>query len=224
MLSIIIPTYNEAQNLPELIKQIKALDLPEYEILIVDDNSPDGTAAVARQLGAETIVRTTDRGLSQSVIAGFQKARGDYLLVMDADLSHPVEAIPALVTAIQAGAQVAIGSRYVDQGELQNWQLIRKFYSWLATLVVRPLTPVKDPMAGFFCLDKNVWQRAPLKPRGYKILLEILVRCRVKNFTEIPITFTDRTQGQSKLNLKVKWDYFVQLLSLYWWRLTHLFA
>ncbi len=223
MVSIIVPTYNEAENIKTLICRLRGLSLGDMEIIIVDDNSPDGTARAARDENVKTIVRSTDRGLSQAVVAGFNAAEGDILLVMDADLSHPVEKVPELVAAVCGGVDMAIGSRYVSDGETTGWPFLRRLYSGSATLAVRPLTKVKDPMAGFFCLKKEVLSRGKLIPRGYKILLEILVRCGVKNYREIPISFTDRQKGQSKLDMKVKTDYVRQLLSLYAFKAASLF-
>ncbi len=221
--SIIIPTYNEVENLPRLIREIRRLKLRAAEILVVDDNSPDGTALAARQSRVRTVVRTEDRGLSQAVAEGFRRARGEWLLVMDADLSHPPRRIPALLDAMKKGAEVAVGSRYSKDGELQKWPLLRRLYSLAATVAVRPLTGCQDPMAGFFCVRRDVLERGRLVPRGYKILLEILVRCRVKQPVEVPIVFTDRQRGKSKLNLNVQVEFVRQLLSLYKYRFLSYF-
>ena len=150
--TVVVPTYNEADNLPELVKRI-CTSLPDAEVLVIDDASKDGTADVARRLGTEWPVRIVERfderGLSTAVMKGFAEAKTDLCVVMDADLSHPPEAIPKLVQAVQEGADVAVGSRYVPGGDIDEWPLFRRFASKAGTLLARPLTPVRDPMAGF---------------------------------------------------------------------------
>jgi dolichol-phosphate mannosyltransferase len=216
--TVIVPTYNESDNLPALVERICAA-LPASEIVVVDDASKDGTADVARELGRKYPVRVVERfderGLSTAVLRGMQEARTEICVVMDADLSHPPEAIPKLVKAVQDGADVAVGSRYVPGGDIDEWPLFRRLASRAGTLLARPLTPVRDPMAGFFCLRKSLIAGIPLKPRGFKILLEILARSGAKNTVEVPIHFEDRAAGASKFSSKERREFLRQVWTLY---------
>jgi dolichol-phosphate mannosyltransferase len=227
MLSVIIPTYNEKQNVRALIE--RTLDVFETlsedaEMLIVDDDSPDGTAAevraVAEEFGAgdrvKVIVREEDRGLAKSVMAGFEAANGDILAVMDADLSHPPELLPELLKPIRSGeAEVTVASRRVEGGGVENWPLKRRFASWFAGLLARPLVPVKDTTSGFFALRRECIDGVELRPIGYKIGLEVMARATYANACEVPFTFTDRQAGTSKLGSAVMAAYVLQLAALY---------
>lgn len=219
--SIIVPTYNERDNLPELFARLKAAlaaaELP-FELLVVDDDSPDGTAQAAEALGPEAraIVRRGARGLATAVILGIRGARYDRFVCMDADLSHPPEMVPALVAALdQAG--MSIGSRYVSGGETVDWSWLRWLNSAVATALARPLTAASDPMSGFFAADRQTIPLDALDPVGYKIALEILVKSRL-SLIELPITFTDRRRGDSKMTARQQHEYLVHLLRLYRWR------
>jgi len=216
--TVVVPTYNESDNLPVLAERVCAA-LPNCEIIVVDDASEDGTADVARELARKfpirVVERVDERGLSTAVLRGMQEARSELCVVMDADLSHPPEAIPKLVQAVQEGADVAVGSRYVAGGDIDEWPLFRRLASWLGTLLARPLTPVRDPMAGFFCLRKSLIAGIPLKPRGFKILLEILARTGTRNTVEVPIHFEDRAAGASKFGSKQQRDFLRQVWTLY---------
>jgi len=216
--TVVVPTYNESANLPQLVERICAA-LPDTEIVVVDDASRDGTADVARKLADKYPVRIVERfderGLSTAVLRGMEEARTDVCVVMDADLSHPPEAIPKLVQAVRDGADVAVGSRYVPGGDIDAWPLFRRLASRAGTLLARPLTPVRDPMAGFFCLRKSLFAGIPLKPRGFKILLEILARTGTKNTAEVPIHFEDRAAGASKFSSKERKEFLRQVWTLY---------
>lgn len=216
--TVVVPTYNEADNLPELVKRICGA-LPEVEVLVIDDASKDGTADVARRLGAtwpvRVIERHDERGLSTAVLRGFQEAKTELCVVMDADLSHPPEAIPAIVKAVREGADVAVGSRYVRGGDIENWPLLRRLTSWAGTLLARPLTPVRDPMAGYFALRRGLIDGVALKPKGFKILLEILARTGTRKIAEIPIRFEDRAAGASKFSSKERKEFLQQVRTLY---------
>ncbi len=221
-LSLIVPTYNERENLPALLERIGAALTTlgiEGEVLLVDDGSPDGTAAAAESLATpfrlQVIQRGAKLGLGTAVTTGFAHARGDVVAVLDADLSHPPEAIVDMYLAILAGAELAIGSRKVEGGKTEGWTPRRHLTSWGATVLARPLSPVKDPMSGFFMVRREVLERAELRPRGYKVLLEILVRCRPEPVTEVPIHFVDRRAGASKLTLGLYGTYAGHALSLY---------
>lgn len=224
MLSVIIPTYNEKENMPLIIPRLSKVLKREkiaFEILVMDDNSPDGTGKEVKKLSrkypeARCIVRKKDRGLSPSVIEGFEKSGGDVYLVMDADLSHPVEVVPKLYRAItEEGADVAVGSRHTKGGGIENWPFSRKVISWGAALMARPLMSCKDPMSGFFALKPDVIKDAPLKAKGYKILLEVLVKGKYDELREVPIVFRDREHGESKLGSGVILNYLQHLIQLY---------
>jgi dolichol-phosphate mannosyltransferase len=229
LVSVIVPAYKEAENLPVLIPRVHAaLEQAgmSAEIIVVDDNSPDDTPQVMARLAEEhpvrLIVRTTERGLSSAVLCGMQEARGDILVCMDADLSHPPEKVPELVAALlEQQGDFVIGSRYVPGGQTDDdWGLFRRLNSRVATLLARPLTTAHDPMAGFFALRREMFQAAePLDPIGYKIGLELMVKCRCRRVREIPIHFHDRLHGESKLSLKEQVNYLRHLGRLYRHRL-----
>jgi dolichol-phosphate mannosyltransferase len=219
MVSLIVPTYNEAENIEELIERASsALSDCEHEIIVVDDNSPDGTIDIAQSLSAKfnmkTIVRHKDKGLAKSVIAGFNIAEGSVLGVIDADLSHPPELIPELLYVLDR-ADIAIASRLVEGGGAEGWPRHRKLSSFIGSFLAKPLTDVKDPMSGFFFMKKKVIEGVALKGQGYKILLEILVKGNYNSAEEVPFIFRDRTAGRSKLGFWVSLEYLFQLIDLY---------
>ena len=226
-LSIIIPTYLEAENIPLLLEGIRAALVPAgipYEVLIVDDNSPDNTqAACAEQVTKghplRLITRTQARGLSTAAIRGFEEAAGSLIACMDADLSHPPTALLVMIKTLRTtDAQLVIGSRYVEGGSTDAaWGLFRWLNSKVATVLAAPFSAgARDPMAGFFMMARTTYQQKDaLNPIGYKILLEIIVKCRLKRVLEVPIHFRDRRFGQSKLNLREQIRYLRHL-----WRLA----
>jgi dolichol-phosphate mannosyltransferase len=221
--SVIVPTYREVENLPYLIDRIAkvrqeyALDL---ELLIVDDDSCDGTLELVASRPEEwlrLIVRSTDRGLSLAVLEGLRQARGDFLICMDADLSHPPESLPAILQELRHGADFVVGSRYVQGGTTaHDWGVLRWINSGVATLLARPFTNVRDPMAGFFALPRATFEAGgDFNPVGYKIGLELMVKCRCERVVEVPIHFANRRFGKSKLNLKQQLLYMQHLRRLY---------
>jgi dolichol-phosphate mannosyltransferase len=223
--SIVVPALNEAANLPLLAARIDAA-LPEtrYEVLIVDDGSTDGTPAVCKSLSEtyplELHVRPEPyAGLSGAVLEGFARARGHTLVVMDADLQHPPERLPALLSALtEDGVEVALGSRYTPGGSTASrWGLFRWINSRVATLLARPFSGgTHDPMSGFFAIRRETFDRArQLTPLGYKIGLELLCKCRVKRVAEVPIHFAERAGGESKLTVKQQFKYLEHLSRLY---------
>ena len=232
--SIITPAYREAENLPELISRIAPLRLSPHhldlELIIVNDESGDDTAAVVRsaaQPWVRLLTRSTERGLSSAVVHGLNSSRHDYLIVMDADLSHPPESIPKLLDALDEGAAFAFGSRYIRGGSTDDrWTLPRALNSRVATLLARPLTDLKDPMSGFFALRRETLAAtAPLNPVGYKIGLELLVKSRVaksraRPAVEVPIHFASRTRGESKLTIREKLLYLIHLSRMLRFQLT----
>jgi len=223
MLSIIVPTYNESRNIEELLTRIFTALKPNYtpyEVLIVDDNSPDGTAQIAEALKSKFDLRVVKRprkiGLASAVMNGFKLATGDIFCVMDADLSHPPEAIPEMYKEISSGnADIVVGSRRVEGGGATNWPWYRKLTSTFAQLLARPITNVKDNGSGFFMIKKSVLEGADINPIGFKILIEILAKGNYSKVKEIPIVFNDREGGQSKLGLKQIIEYLKQLGLIY---------
>ncbi len=206
--SIIVPTYQEVESLPHLIERLTPLveRFPGFELLVMDDDSRDGTEALVEKLGlpwVRLVVRRANRGLSQAVVDGLRLARNDTIVVMDADLSHPPEMIPQMV-AEAARHEFVVGSRYVEGGAVdEGWTVYRWINSQVATVMARPFTRIKDPMSGFFAFRRELLERAaPLNPVGYKIGLELIVKSAVRDVLEIPIHFVDRRYGRSKLSVR----------------------
>jgi dolichol-phosphate mannosyltransferase len=215
MLSLIVPTYNEKNNLSELCARIKTV-VGDAEIIIVDDNSPDGTADFARHLGLKVLVRPTRQGLASAVIEGFKIAKGDTLCVMDADLSHPPEVLPEMMSLIKSGkSDFVIGSRLVPGGGARDWVWFRRLFSEIARFPARPLTKIKDITSGFFMLKRSVIEGVDLNPIGFKICLEIITKGKYKSAAEVPIVFADRHGGKSKMGAVEIFEYFLQLGLLY---------
>lgn len=220
--SVVVPTYNERANVRPLARRVFAALAPDCcELLVVDDDSPDGTAeevaALAREYPVRCIVRRGERGLATAVVRGLREARGEWIVSLDADLSHPPEAIPTLLEALRdPGVDMAIGSRFVPGGRIDSaWPLHRRLNSYVARLLARPLTPVRDMMAGFFAVRRRDLRLETLDPIGYKIALELIVRHGWKHVVEIPITFSDRSAGQTKLDLGEQLRYLRHLGRLY---------
>ena len=216
MLSVVVPTYNEAGSVTRLAERLHAaLAGREWELVIVDDGSPDGTADIAAALAPRipvTVVRRSGKaGLASAVVAGFAAARGDVLLVMDADLSHPPEVVPALADAIANGADLAVGSRYVKGGGVRDWPLKRRIVSRVACLMGNALVPVRDATSGFFALRRPVIDGVKLNPIGFKIGFEVIARGRHHTVVEVPYTFRDREHGASKFGRREIMQYGVQL-------------
>src|SRR5688500_13432196 len=222
--SIIVPALNEALNLPPLAEQVAAaMGARTYELIVVDDSSTDDTRAVCARLvdryPLRLIVREQPKdGLSGAVLRGMSEARGDTFVVMDADLQHPPDRIPALLETLDAGADFVIGSRYVPGGTTyERWTFLRRINSGAATLLARPFAGrTNDPMSGFFALRRATYEGAQrLTPLGYKIALELMCKGRVRDVREIPIAFGQRALGQSKLTLTQKFRYLEHLSRLY---------
>lgn len=222
-ISIVVPTYREVENIPHLLARIDRLRHENgllLEVIFMDDDSGDGSVEAVESAGfdwARIIVRTENRGLSPAVIDGFRAARYPVLVCMDCDLSHPPEKIPQLVLGLNAGQQFMIGSRYVPGASTDDdWGFLRWLNSRVATLLARPLTQIRDPMSGFFALRKSDFEKAKdLNPVGYKIALELIVKCDFENVGEVPIHFSDRLHGESKLTLKEQLKYVQHLRRLY---------
>lgn len=216
MFSLVVPTLNERPNIGPLIVRIEAVlkqEPFEFEIILVDDNSPDETWRLAQETAKEdshlqVIRREGARGLATAVVDGWKTAKGEILGVMDADLQHPPEILPDLLAPIFKGvADIAIGSRHTSGGGVGEWNLPRRFVSRGAAAIAFLLLPqilrvIQDPMSGFFLMKRSVIDSALLKPTGYKILLEILAKGNYGKIVEVPYVFEERKNGKSKLGPK----------------------
>ena len=222
-LSLVVPTYNERDRLPELVSAIfhaYASAGITGELVIVDDNSPDGTGRVADDLAAKYAIRVLHRagklGLGTAVIEGFNAARAPIVGVIDADLSHPPALVPHMLAAMeQSGADLVIGSRYIAGGGTHNWELSRVLMSKFACLLARPLTRVRDATSGFFLIRRRLAREVTISAGGFKICLELLIRSEPKLVIEVPYVFEGRTAGESKMNLKEATGYLAQLRDLH---------
>ncbi len=231
---IVVPTYNERENLPKLVEQLFALDLPNLEILVVDDNSPDGTGQLVDELAAQNprvhvLHRGGKQGLGTAYVQGFSKAMAmgaDVVIQMDADFSHPVSAIPVMLDVLKdPSIDVVVGSRYTKGGKLdERWSFFRRLLSWWANVVwvggiLR--TPIKDSTAGF-----RAWRSTTLRgmdlsrvrSNGYVFQVEITyIAARLGyKFKEIPIYFQDRRFGTSKMGVNVTFEAAVRTLQVRW--------
>ncbi|HCU53791.1 MAG TPA: glycosyltransferase family 2 protein [Gammaproteobacteria bacterium] len=231
-LSVVIPTFHEVRNLEAVARAVEmALRTQQiaYEVIFVDDDSRDGSEALAAQLAdslpVRMIVRHGEKGLSTAVLHGIAEARGEIVVVMDADLSHPAERIPDMVTRLESGKNdFVVGSRYVTGGSLDpSWNWFRRLNSKVATWLALPLARIRDPMSGFFAFRRADMPEAHrLSPIGYKIGLELLVKGEFKKPGEVPIHFADRVHGESKLSWKEQVRYLRHLRRLYQYRFPFL--
>jgi dolichol-phosphate mannosyltransferase len=222
-LSIVVPTYNEKENVRELIKRLENEFRNKKisgEIIFVDDNSQDGTGKLLDSISKEkknvrVIHRDAKLGLSSAVIEGWKLSSGKVIGVMDADLSHPPEKVGELYRAILCGADIAIGSRYIRGGSIVGWGFFRKISSKFAGLLALPITKIRDPMSGFFLIRKDRLDLKKINSKGFKILLEILFESGKVKIKEIPITFIDRKFGKSKASAKELFLYLSNLKKYY---------
>lgn len=226
-LALVIPTLREAGNIGGLLGRVRAALDPlhlDYEVLVVDDDSSDGTGEVVSAIALEEprvrlLVRKGVRGLSGAILHGWRHTDASILGVMDADLQHPPELLPKLLDAIRQGRDIAIGSRYTSGGELGAWNPVRKLLSaaavWATWPIQRSGVRARDPMTGYFLLRRACIDGIVFQPSGFKLLLEILVRGRIQSMAEVPFAFGRRYRGASKAGLKVGWDYALLLARLY---------
>jgi len=222
-----VPTLNEAANIePVLEKVVVALSGSSvgWEILVVDDDSSDGTPNVVKRFAefeprVRLLVRTGQRGLAGAITYGWAHTDADLLGVIDADLQHPPELLPTLITKVADGCDIAIASRYVQPHSIDGWNPLRAAISRASLLASKPVQnpalAVKDPMSGYFVLRRKCISGVDFQPTGFKLLLEILARGHVGSVMEVPFKFAPRRQGKSKANLMTA----VHYLSLLW-RLT----
>lgn len=215
--AIIIPTYNERGNIEQLVARIFGLSIPDLFLIIVDDNSPDGTGAIADKLTVKhpevfVLHRQKKEGLGKAYVAGFRKAfemGADRILTMDADFSHDPNIIPALLRATQ-DVDLAIGSRYIAGGGTKNWNLARRLISRLGNFYARNVlgVSIRDMTTGFRCYRANVLQSLDLDhlaSGGYVVLVELAYKTVQAGFRvqEVPILFTERKSGDSKFSLHI---------------------
>jgi dolichol-phosphate mannosyltransferase len=222
--SIVVPTYNEAGGIERLVRGLddvfKQNNL-DGEIVVVDDNSPDGTGEIIDRLAAEFPVRPVHRpgklGLSSGVIEGWRAARpeSEALGAMDADFSHDIAIVPKMVRALEDGYGLAVGSRYVRGGGITNWPWKRIVISKVACAIAQPLTRIKDITSGYFLVRRTAIEDVHLDPIGFKIGLEVIAKGHYGKALEIPYVFTDRVSGESKLNEREIFNYLKQLRKLY---------
>lgn len=224
-LSVISPTYNEAESVAPLIAELeKSLQSVDYEIVISDDDSPDLTWARVEEIGkrnprVRALRRTTNRGLGPSVIDGFGSATGEAVACIDADLQHDPTILPRMLKELEDGADLVVATRYMPGGGTSNWGIIRRLGSWGCTKLAQVLLGVKlrDPMSGYFMMRREDFLRIRdrLNVRGFKILLEIAAHMHPHRLGEVPYTFGPRAQGESKLSNKIVLAYLSQVWRLY---------
>lgn len=227
-LSLIIPTYQESRNIEELVTQLAQLlnvILPNaYELIIVDDDSPDKTWKIAQQLMTsfpqlKVMRRTEEKGLSTAVIRGWQVAKGEVLGVIDGDLQHPPETLIKLWTEMKKGADLSLASRHVEGGGVSEWSFRRRLLSRGAQTLGLLILPgvvgrVSDPMSGFFLIRRRCLLNCLLSPLGYKILLEVIGKGNVSKISEVGYIFQERQEGESKVTRQHYFDYILHLLRL----------
>lgn len=228
-LSIVIPTYNESKNIVRILDSLN-ISLPrdlETEVIVVDDNSPDGTSKTVEEyakrsdnkgFNIQVIKRENKRGLSSAIVKGIEHAKGEAVVVMDSDLSHPPQTVPKMIEELRkSGCDIVVASRYIKGGSISGWPFKRKLISKGATKIAQHGLgiKIKDPMSGFFAFKRNIIDNIKFDAIGYKILLEILVKARNAKVKEIPYSFIDRTSGSSKMSVSVGVDYLKSVWKLY---------
>lgn len=219
-ITIIVPAYRERENIAALVERVhSSLSRWDYEILIVDDNSRDGSEELVRDLAnkypVRIMVRKNKRGLASAVVDGISQAKGELIAVMDADLQHPPEVLPEMFKALE-NHDFVVASRYIEGGSPGKWTFSRKMVSFVANTLALPLAvKIRDRMSGFFAFRRSAVDPASLNPLGWKIGLEILARSQFKSTAEVPYTFAQRAHGTSKLSRRIIWQYLQQLARLY---------
>ena len=229
--SIILPTYNESQNILEVLKNIKEI-IPRQitsQTIVIDDNSPDGTGHVVEEYLKNTKRATnhvieilhnkTKTSLSSAILDGIRHARGDTVVVMDCDLSHPPQLIPKLVERLRNRCDIVIASRYARGGKIVGWPTKRRWISRLGTLTAKFCLGIKetDPMSGFFACKRSLFDGIKFDGWGFKILMELIIKTKGARIAEIPYTFQERKFGKSKLGLSVLFAYVTAVWKLYWY-------
>lgn len=231
--TICLPTYNERDNVEKMLNALAPLDV---RVLVIDDNSPDGTGEIADRVattldGVSVLHRSHKEGLGPAYIAGFRRALADgadYVISMDCDFSHDPADVPRLVAAAEEGADVVIGSRYVPGGGTRNWGIGRRIVSAGGSFYARTLLGlrIRDMTGGFRCFRRTVLETVDLDSigtRGYAFQIELTYRALLRGFTvaEVPIVFTDRTAGQSKMTRAIFLEAVRKVPALRYAALTH---
>ena len=224
-LSLVLPTYNERDNLPVVLERLEqALAGVSHQIIVVDDDSPDGTwqlaEEAARRYGDVLLIRRSGKmGLASAFLDGVKASDGDLIGLMDADLQHPPELLPQLLKAIDDGADIAIASRFVKGGGVGEWSAYRRLVSWgarlLATFALPRTSGVHDTMSGYFVVRREVLSGITLSSRSFKVLLEILAKGHYSKVVEVPYVFEPRRKGHSKLGSGEMWNYVKHLYRLF---------
>ncbi len=220
MISVLIPTYNEKDNMRPLLTALSACLPPDHEIIVIDDNSPDGTGDEVKALSAgDKRIRLLERGgksgLTSAITDGFAESKGDAIVVMDADLSHPPEVVPALAGRL-GSADLVVGSRLIEGGKVERWPMHRRVISKAADALARLLLGVKisDPLSGFFAIRRDAMARTRFRTKGYKLLLNILADNPRLRIIEAPYVFRDRHAGATKLGMREVVRYVFDLLRI----------
>ncbi|MGH9987066.1 MAG: glycosyltransferase [Nitrososphaeraceae archaeon] len=230
--SFLIPTYNESGNIIELIEAIKRYTPKQFltEIVVIDDGSPDGTGKVVEnykrnqhecneKCSLKLICRNAKSGLVSAILTGIENSSGDHIIVMDADFSHPPEVIPKIIDELMRDPNIiVVASRYIQGGSVRGWTYKRKLVSNIATGITRlflGLGSVSDPLSGFFAFPRHVIPKIKFQTKGYKILLELLVKSDDIQVKEVPYIFRDRKHGKSKMDYRVVYDYLKSFWILY---------
>jgi len=223
-LSVIVPTYNEKENLENLvIKVYDSMRGLDFEIIVVDDNSPDGTGKLADEISSRysnvrVIHREGKLGLGTAILDGTKVSTGEFVSVIDADLQHPPELLKTMLEKAEGGADIVIASRYVGGGNIEGWSFIRRIISkgalWLSHLLLQRTRDVKDTQSGYFIFRKSVIDNVSFNAKGFKLLIEILVKGKYSTIVEVPYTFKPRLAGESKMKANEIIDYVKQLIML----------
>jgi dolichol-phosphate mannosyltransferase len=224
-LTIVLPTYNEKENVVKVVEEIEQnLKNTRFEIIVVDDDSPDGTWHVAQKFSKDKpflkVIRrlSKNKSLSASVVDGFASALGKYLICMDCDMQHDASVLPKFLDKFNENNDIVVGTRNDHNGGISDWGMHRKFTSWVATQMANLLlkTQTSDPMSGYFGVKKEFFEqcREKINPKGYKILLEFLFRAKNKKLAEVGFIFKARQFGKSKLNSSIVFDYLRSLYEL----------
>jgi dolichol-phosphate mannosyltransferase len=225
---VCLPTYNERENLEPMIGALGEVLPEDASVLVIDDGSPDGTGEIADRLAAElpwveVLHRERKEGLGRAYIAGFHRALAggaELVIEIDCDFSHDPKDVPRLIAAVEAGADLAIGSRYVAGGGVRNWGIVRQLISRGASVYTRTLLmPIHDPTGGFKCFRRRVLEAIELDEidaAGYVFQIETTFRTLRKGFrvVEVPIVFSDRTRGTSKMSRAIVLEAVVKVPAL----------
>lgn len=234
-LSVIVPTYNESENIKDVVTGlIEALNVKwpdDYEIIVVDDNSPDRTWKIVEELIREypqvqLIKRMDEKGLSSAVIRGWQASCGEFLGVMDGDRQHPVTAMRDLVEIIRKTPDIdlIVASRNMVGGGVSDWSIRRRIISRGAQMLGLIFIPsvvgrVSDPLSGYFIVRRDSIAGKVLKPLGYKILIEVMAKGNIRKTEEVGYVFQERKMGRSKVRIHVYWEYILQLIQICFYKL-----